>query len=60
MKIDELMREMVERTGVWNVPEYCKILDAEMIGMGKHQFQVLFYNHPKQETILQITIKELQ
>ena len=55
----QLMSEMIQMTGEWSVPEFVKILGAEMTGMATHEFHVLFYKPGEGETELKITLKEI-
>lgn len=55
-----LMTEMILRTGEWNIPEYTKILESCVTASNRHQFKVLFYTHGIGETIIEITMKELE
>ena len=58
MKAEELFIEMIETTGEWEVPEFTKILEAEIQGMAKHRFKVLFYNHGLGDREIEITMTE--
>jgi hypothetical protein len=57
MKAEELFIEMIETTGEWAVPEFTKILEAEMQGY-THRFKVLFYNHGIGDREIEITMTE--
>ncbi len=59
MKPEQVFGELLETTGEWVVPEFTKILDGNMLGSGKHEFTLLTYTYPYGETVLKVTIEEV-
>lgn len=58
MKSEEVFNELVDATGEWDIPEYIKIVNGQMIGTAKHEFDLVCYTYKKGETFLRITIEE--